>query len=69
MPIPHLIMSHLDQAKLLKSQSRWSFSTHSHEDIKRMEAELQMAVLTATSNEPLAIHDRLSPTIRKAFPD
>ena len=38
--------SHLDQAKSLKSQSRLSFSTQSREDIKRMKAELQMAVLT-----------------------
>ena len=28
-----------------------------------------MAVLTATSNVPLAFHDHLSPTIRKIFPD
>ena len=57
--------SHLEQAKLLKSQTRLSFHCiGSEEDVKRTTAELQMAVLTATSNVPLAVHDRLSPTIR-----
>jgi hypothetical protein len=37
--------------------------------LKRTEAELQMAVLTASSNVPLAFHDNLSPTIRRVFPD
>ena len=61
--------SHLDQAKSLKSQPKLTFNTHSSKDLKRTEAELQMAVLTASSNVPLAFHDCLSPTIRKAFPD
>ena len=62
--------SHLEQAKLLKSQTRLSFHcVGSEEDVKRTTAELQMAVLTATSNVPLVVHDRLSPTIRKVFPD
>ena len=55
--------SHLEQAKSLKSQSRLSFSSQAQDDMKRTEAELQMAVLTASANVPLAIHDRLSPMI------
>ena len=62
--------SHLEQAKLQKSQTKLSFKCiSSDEDLKRTTAELQMAVLTAASNVPLAVHDRLSPTIRKVFPD
>lgn len=63
--------SHLDQAKLMKSQTTLPFQKEPNlsEIQKRTEAELQMAVLTATSNVPLSIHDRLSPTIRKVFPD
>lgn len=60
--------THLCQAKLLKSQSKLQFAAQSHDDLKRTEAELQMAVLTASSNVPLAFHDHLSPTIRKVFP-
>ena len=44
-----------------------TFDMQSH--VKQMEAELQMAVLTATSNVSLAFHDRLSPMIRNIFPD
>ena len=53
--------SHLDQAKLMKSQTRLSFQKPPNptETLKRTEAELQMAVLTATSNVPFSIHDRL----------
>ena len=59
--------THLSQAKLLKSQPRLTaFAAQSHMDLKQTEAELQM---TASSNVPLAFHDRLSPTIRNVFPD
>ena len=61
--------NHTDQAKSLRSQLRLSFNTQAQDDIKRIEAELHMAVLTASSNVPLAIHDQLSPMIRKVFPD
>ena len=63
--------SHLDQSKSLKSQPKLTFNIQSNEDLKRTEAEVRMAVLTASSNVPLAFHDRLHhpPTIRKAFPD
>ena len=61
--------SHLNQAKSLKSQTRLSFSSQAQGDMQRMEAELRMAVLTASSNVPLAIHNQLSPMIRKAFQD
>ena len=61
---------HQDKAKSLKSQSKLRFNApQSSETVKRTEAELGMAVLTATSNIPLAFHDRLSPTIRNIFPD
>ena len=60
--------SHLEQAKALKDQPKLSFEVHSDEDLQRTEAELQLAVLTASSNIALAFHDRLSPTIRKIFP-
>ena len=56
----------------MKSQTRLSFQKPPNptETLKRTDkAELQMAVLTATSNVPFSIHDRLSPTIRKVFPD
>ena len=62
--------SHLEQAKALKAQPKLPFQgAQSSEELNRTEAELQMAVLTAISNVPLAFHDRLSPTIRKVFPD
>ena len=61
--------SHLDQAILLKSQPKLSFVGDSEEATKRTEVELQIAVLTAASNVPLAVHDQLSPMIGKAFPD
>jgi len=61
--------SHLEQAKALKAQPKLSFKVHSDEDLQRTEAELHLAVLTATSNVPLVFHDRLSPAIRKIFPD
>ncbi len=61
--------SHLDHAKSLKSQPKLSFTMQSSEDLRRTEAELQMAVLTASSNVLLAFHDRLPPTFRMVFPD
>lgn len=62
--------SHLEQASAMKSQSKLSFSLpYSSENLKRMEAEVKMAVLTASCNIPLAFHDRLSPMIRSSFPD
>ena len=52
------------------NKSRLTFNTPERsEDLKRTEAEVQMAVLTASSDVPLAFHDSLSPTIRRIFPD
>ena len=60
--------SHLEQAKVLEAQPKLQFQPQStSDDLKRTEAELRMAVLTATSNAPMAFHDYLSPTIRKYF--
>ena len=63
--------SHLDQAASMKSQSRLGFasSSSSNEIHKRTEAELKMAVLTASYNIPLAFHDHLSLLLRSVFPD
>lgn len=62
--------SHQDQAKALKSQAKISFpAASSSKDGLRLEAELKMAVLTASCNIPLAFHDRLSPLVRSIFPD
>ena len=61
--------SHLDQVKALNVQHKLSFQAQESDDLKRTEAELQLAVLTASCNVPLAFHDRLSPMIRKIFPD
>ena len=62
--------SHLEQAKALKGQPNLSFQAHLEDDLQRTEAELHVAVFNASSNVPLAFHDRLSPTtIRKIFPD
>ncbi len=63
---------HQDQARSLQSQTRIRFDIpESNEILKRMEAELKIAVLTASSNIPMAFHDRyrLSPTLSKVFPD
>ena len=63
---------HMDRARSLKTQSRLNFSSQAagtNEAIKRTEAEVRMAVLTATCNVPFAFHDHLSPTIRAVFPD
>ena len=52
------------------NQLRLTFNTPERsEDLKRTEAEVQMAVLTSSSNVPLAFHDSLSPTIRRIFPN
>lgn len=62
--------SHQDQARSLESQTRIRFSApESTESLKRMVAELKIAVLAASSNIPMAFHDLLSPTINKVFPD
>lgn len=61
--------SHLEQAKALKDQPKLSFKAYLDDNLQRTEAELHLAVLTASSNVPLAFHDRLSPTIRKILPD
>ncbi len=61
---------HLAQASAMKSQTKLSSSSpSSSENLKRIEAELRMAVLTASFNIPLAFHDHLSPMIRSIFPD
>ena len=59
--------SHLEQAKSLKSQPRLCFASQAQNYAKKIEAELHMAVLTASSNVPLSFHDLLSPMIRKVF--
>ena len=62
--------NHLTLAKALNDQSRLTFNTPERsEDLKRTEAEVQMAILTASSIAPLAFHHSLSPTIRRIFPD
>ena len=62
--------SYLDLAKALDNQPKLTFNTpQTSEDQKKTEAELQIAVLTVSSNVPLAFHDKLSPTIRRIFPD
>ncbi|CAB4036850.1 PREDICTED: uncharacterized protein LOC107326933 [Paramuricea clavata] len=58
--------NHVAMSKALANQQKLSFHTPERsEELKRTEAELQMAVLTASSNVPLAFHDNLSPV----FPD
>ena len=61
--------SHLEQAKSLKSQPRLCFASQAQNDAKKIEAELHMTVLTASSNVPLSFHDLRLPMIRKVFPD
>jgi len=59
-----------EPAKALKAQPKLPFQgAQSNEELNRTEVELKMAVLTASSNVPVAFHDCLSPTIRKVFPD
>ena len=59
--------THQDQAKSFQSQSRLQLI--SSESNARIRAEIKMVVLTATSNIPLAFHDKLSPAIRSLFSD
>ena len=62
--------NHQEQAKLLESQARIRFEApESNELMKRTEAELKIAVLTASCNIPMAFHDLLSPTVNKVFSD
>ena len=60
--------SHKVQAKSFHLQSRLQLSTQGPSS-QQLIAELKMAVLTASSNIPLAFHDKLSPMIRSIFPD
>ena len=62
---------HQERAKALESQSKLNFlnPAASEEATKRTEAEVRMAVLTASCNIPLAFHDQLSPMFRSIFPD
>ena len=56
---------HLDRGKLCKSQSRLTFSKPATSEVlKRTEAEVRMAVLTASCNIPFTFHDQLLPAIR-----
>ena len=59
--------THQDQAKSFQSQSRLQLI--SSESNARIRAEIKIVVLTATSNIPLAFHDKLSPAIRSLFSD
>ena len=62
---------HQDRAISLKSQSKLNFGmpNSDREVTMRTEAEVRMAVLTASCNIPLAFHDKLSPALRSAFCD
>ena len=61
---------HQDRSRSLESQSKLNFSgLGSLEIMKRTEAELKLAVLTASGNIPMTFHDSLSPSIRSIFPD
>ena len=62
--------SRLNKAKRIESQPRINFARPSSSVIsKRTVAELKMTVLSASSDIPLAFHDRLSTTIGTVFPD
>ena len=43
--------------------NQYSNPATAEEGLKRTEAEVRMAVLTASANVPLAFHDQLSPAI------
>lgn len=63
---------HRDVAHQMKSQTSlvtFTTSTDTAGSKKTIEAELIMAVLTASSSIPLAFHDKLSPAIRSCFSD
>ena len=55
----------------MKSQLKLAFANRQLSIIndKKIEAEVKMAVLTASANVPLAFHNTLSPMIRTAFSD
>jgi len=59
---------HHDRSRSLESQKLNVSGLGSSEIMKRTEAELKLAVLTASGN-PMAFHDFLSPSIRSIFPD
>ena len=64
--------SYLNQAKAQCTQSRINLPTASSMTVnatKRLEAEVEFAVLTAYYNIPLAFHDHLSPMIQSVFND
>ena len=64
--------SHLAQAQRMDSQNKLGFAGSGPSStvvLKRTEAELKMAVLSASCDIPLAFHDHLSPTIRRVFSD
>ena len=46
--IQHCKKSHLNKARVLSNQSKLSFTAQSNDVFKIIEAELQLAVLTAT---------------------
>ena len=56
---------HRDRARALHCQPTLSFSNPvaAEESLKRTEAKVRMAVLTASCNVPFAFHDQLSPAI------
>lgn len=62
---------HLTMAKSMEKQVSIvsCMSAQSQQDTKTIEAEVKMAVITASSNIPLAFHDKLSPAIRSCFSD
>ena len=65
------MQGHEDKANSLQSQSRLTFSNPMASDkvFKKTEAEVRMAVLTASCYVPLAFHDQLLPTIGSIFPN
>ena len=59
---------HRERAKSQNSQSTLNFvRPNSNHEVT--EAEVRMAVLTASCNIPLAFHDQLSPALRSVFSD
>ena len=62
---------HRDVADQMRSQrSLLNFTSHEAASGKKtIEAELKMAVLTASASIPMAFHDKLSPVIRSCFSD
>ena len=60
--------THQEQARCLNSQSKLNFAS-TNSDMRCLEAEVRMALLTAGCNLFLAFRDQLSPLIRSIFPD